>query len=74
MCNGCGSTRKRYGYDLESNHYYMTVIEDVRSCCPLKVFVYSVSRQEVLFRYEGKEYKKSRDEFLGSSWRVYNVV
>ena len=50
----------------------MTQLDEVKKCCPVKVFVTRFSTSNVWFTYENKEYSKGRKEFMKSSWRLYD--
>lgn len=63
---------KTYGFLLEKNNYYMTQVDEIKKCCPVKVYVTQITAKDVYFTYDGKEYKKTIKDFYKSSWRLYD--
>jgi hypothetical protein len=79
-CPNCYSDLKKYGFILEKNGVYMTMVKEIKSCCAIKVRVISFDSSEVKF-YTEEEYRtendiskitrtKSRKDFMTSSWQL----
>lgn len=73
-CPNCGNLKEKFGFVLESNAYYMTMIPEVKNCCPVKVYVTEHNSRNVtmICDIDKKEYTKSVHDFYRSSWRLYD--
>lgn len=71
-CPNCSNLEKIYGFHLEKDAYYMTQVDEIKKCCPSKVYVTEISSTDVFFTCEGKNLKMNKKEFYKSSWRLYD--
>ena len=71
-CPNCYGDLKRYGFTLEVDGVYMTMVKEIKTCCAVKVKVTKFNTTEVTFIAEDndKTYTKSRKDFMTSSWRL----
>lgn len=65
------SDKQRYGFELEVGATYMTIVEDIKSCCPIKVVVTSFDGGTVSFSVNEKSYTWGKKQFMSSSWRAW---
>ena len=79
-CPNCFSDKKKYGFILEKDGIYMTMVKEIKSCCAVKVKLLEYTASEVKFITE-EEYRiekdiskitrtKSRKDFMTSSWQL----
>lgn len=71
-CPICTGYEQIYGFYLEKNNYYMTKVDEIKKCCPVKVYVTDIVNDIVFFTHNGKEYTKTKIDFYKSSWRLYD--
>lgn len=72
-CPVCEEYRKEYGFVLETDAYFMTMVPEVKTCCPVKVYVTYFDSTSVKFTCNGKEYEKPTKQFYRESWKVYEA-
>ena len=63
----------RYGFTIEVGGRYWTHIKEIKACCPIKVIIKETVGNNVIVEYNGKQYTRTREEFLKSSWREYDA-
>ena len=71
-CPNCSRLENLYGFHLERNTYYMTQVNEIKKCCPSKVYVTDFTSTDVTFTCNGKEFKMKKQDFYKSSWRLYD--
>ena len=54
-CPNCSGLENLYGFHLERNAYYMTQVNEIKKCCPSKVYVTDFTSTDVTFTCNGKE-------------------
>ena len=71
-CPNRQSDKQKYGFSLEKEGIYMTMVKDIKTCCAVKVKLLSFNALEVKFIAEEnhKEYTKDRKDFMTSSWQL----
>lgn len=71
-CPNCQHDKQKYGFSLEKEGIYMTMVKDIKTCCAVKVKLLNYTASEVKFIAEEnhKEYTKSRKDFMTSSWQL----
>ena len=71
-CPNCQHDKQKYGFILEKDGVYMTMVKDIKTCCAVKVKLTNYTASEVKFIAEEnhKEYTKSRKDFMTSSWQL----
>lgn len=72
-CPNCQNDKAKYGFILERDGIYMTMVKEIKTCCAVKVKLIDYNASEVTFVAEdnNKTYTKTRKDFMTSSWRVY---
>lgn len=71
-CPNCTGLESLYGFHLERNTFYMTMVKEIKTCCPSKVYVTEITAMDVIFTCEGKTFRMNKKEFYKSSWRLYD--
>ena len=46
-CPNCSGLENLYGFHLERNAYYMTQVNEIKKCCPSKVYVTDFTSTDV---------------------------
>lgn len=60
---------QKYGFTLYTGGKYWTIIKEIKSCCPIKVILVDHNVNTVTVEVDGKQFTKTRKEFMESSWR-----
>lgn len=63
------SDQMKYGFTLNRGAVYWTKINEVKTCCAVKVTLIDYTNATVTVECEGKQYTKQRKDFMESSWR-----
>mgnify|MGYP003289940036 CR=1 FL=1 len=73
-CTNCQQTDKeKYGFILENNGLYMTIVKEIKTCCAVKVKLLNFTAGNVTYKAfdNNKEYTVNRSDFMKSSWRIF---
>lgn len=60
---------QKYGFTLYTGAKYWTIIKEIKACCPIKVELVDHNSATVTVEVNGKQFSKSRKEFMETSWR-----
>jgi len=71
-CPNCQNDKAKYGFTLERDGIYMTIVKEIKTCCAVKVKLIDYNASEVKFEAEDnhKIYTKQRTDFMTSSWQL----